>query len=194
MPIRATADEIARYEQMARERGSTVHNANDMVKQREPNVDILKVLATHIITRGAHELAILLFALSAERRIAVTENELESLAIERGGKVTRFNNIPELPYSLPIDISEKEFMSKVIAYAVSRGFLVYHTHDSRRSEPGFPDLIFIRQSRWIVAELKTKGKKPTTAQSKWLKAFGAVCPEVFTWWPDDFKTIKEILK
>lgn len=34
---------------------------------------------------------------------------------------------------------EKDFQQRVINLAESLGYLVYHTHDSRRSQPGFPD-------------------------------------------------------
>ena len=38
-------------------------------------------------------------------------------------------------------MTEKQFQSHIVQYAKMRGWLVYHTHDSRRSEPGFPDLV-----------------------------------------------------
>ena len=36
------------------------------------------------------------------------------------------------------DKSEAEFQAEIIAYALSFGWLVYHTYNSRGSQPGFP--------------------------------------------------------
>lgn len=47
------------------------------------------------------------------------------------------------------------------------GYLCYHTHDSRRSEAGFPDLVLVGR-RLIFSELKREGKDPTPAQQDWL--------------------------
>jgi len=54
------------------------------------------------------------------------------------------------------------------------GWLRYHTHDSRRSEPGFPDLVLIRRDRLLAVEVKRRGGKATEAQKTWLAAFGGV--------------------
>ncbi len=36
--------------------------------------------------------------------------------------------------------AEGDFQAGVVRLAELRGWLVYHTHDSRRSQPEFPDL------------------------------------------------------
>ena len=46
--------------------------------------------------------------------------------------------------------------------------MVYHTYDSRKSEPGFPDLVLVRRGRIIFAELKRRGGQLTGAQGRWL--------------------------
>ena len=61
------------------------------------------------------------------------------------------------PLPLAQHMSEKDWQQAVIDYARLRGYLVYHTHDSRRSEPGFPDLICLRAGRLVVMELKSAG-------------------------------------
>lgn len=57
------------------------------------------------------------------------------------------------------------------------GWLGYHTHDSRRSREGFPDLVLVHPlaGRMIVAELKRqKRSNPTPAQVEWLNGINAV--------------------
>lgn len=71
-------------------------------------------------------------------------------------------------------ISEKDWQEVVVSYALLNKWLVYHTHDSRRSEAGFPDLVMVRGGRCVVAELKREGKAPTQAQREWLEALGKV--------------------
>ncbi len=39
-------------------------------------------------------------------------------------------------------LSEADFMDQVIDLAHLYGWMVYHTYDSRRSAPGYPDLAF----------------------------------------------------
>jgi len=51
---------------------------------------------------------------------------------------------------------------------------IYHTHDSRRSEAGFPDVLAIKGGYLLVAELKAKKGKTSDAQDKWLTAFEGV--------------------
>lgn len=52
----------------------------------------------------------------------------------------------------------------------------YHTHDSRRSEEGFPDVVAINPREGIlwVAELKGLKTKTTPAQLAWLDAWRSV--------------------
>lgn len=88
---------------------------------------------------------------------------------------------------------ESEFQSLVVAEAKTRGWKVYHTFDSRRSEPGFPDLIMIRGRRKIAAELKMSGNKPTAAQLDWLSAFHRAGDEIAVWYPHQWAEIVEAL-
>lgn len=83
-------------------------------------------------------------------------------------------------------VSEKAFMEAVVEYATLRGFLVYHTQDSRHSARGYPDLCLCRPPRIIFAELKTVVGRLTPDQERWLGALGAVpsC-EVHVWRPTD---------
>lgn len=68
-------------------------------------------------------------------------------------------------------ITEKQFMGQVIQLAKLFGWLIYHTHDSRRSVAGFPDLILLRGGRLLVVELKVGKNRATADQQAWLREF-----------------------
>ena len=93
-----------------------------------------------------------------------------------------------------LTVTEKQFQATVIAMAKTCGWMVYHTHDSRKSEPGFPDLTMTRNGRMVYAELKTQSGRTTPEQDAWLAAL-AECDgnEVFVWRPSDFQEITETL-
>jgi hypothetical protein len=66
------------------------------------------------------------------------------------------------------------------------GWLAYHTHDSRSSAAGFPDLCMTRGPEIVFAELKSERGKVTAAQQEWLDALDAVPgTEVYVWRPRD---------
>ena len=90
-------------------------------------------------------------------------------------------------------VTEEEFMRSVVGIAEARGWLVYHTHDSRRSQRGFPDLTLVRGPRIIFAELKTVTGKLRTAQRHWLAALRDTAAEVYVWRPLDMRLVEETL-
>jgi hypothetical protein len=71
-------------------------------------------------------------------------------------------------------VSEGAFQAKVIELATRLGWRLYHTYDSRRSQPGFPDLIGVRGDRMVAIECKREGQKPTAEQWEWLRALAEV--------------------
>ena len=87
-------------------------------------------------------------------------------------------------------MTEKQLQGAVVEYARLGGWLVCHTHDSRRSEPGYPDLCMVRDGRLVFAELKSAKGRTTTAQDDWLEALAEVggCAEVYLWRPDDWSS------
>jgi hypothetical protein len=99
---------------------------------------------------------------------------------------------PPVP-DLEPELSEEEFQSRVIALAKEKGWRVYHTRDSRRSEKGFPDLILLRGEVEIVAELKVPPNKPTSEQREWLAAFQKAGRPTFVFYPTDWNEIKGLL-
>jgi hypothetical protein len=98
-------------------------------------------------------------------------------------------------------LSEREFLQQVRELARLFGWLCYHTHDSRHSEPGFPDLVLVKTSCGdqpgciIFAELKSAAGRLTLAQRMWVQALEQ-CPgvEVHVWRPGDWDTIVERLQ
>jgi hypothetical protein len=91
-------------------------------------------------------------------------------------------------------LTEKQFQALVVSLAKSRGFRVYHTHDSRRSEPGFPDLVIAKPGRMIAAELKVPGGKVSEAQEEWLSLFDSVGLPNAIWYPEQWSEILDTLK
>lgn len=91
-------------------------------------------------------------------------------------------------------VSEREFMEQVRQLAELQGFLIYHTHDSRRSNPGFPDLFCVRNGKALAIELKVGHNRLTTAQEEWLVQLQAVPGiETFIFRPDDWSRLEEVL-
>ncbi len=91
-------------------------------------------------------------------------------------------------------ISHKAFQQQVIEVARAGGFdRIYFTWNSRHSPAGFPDLIMLKGSRMVVAELKTGKDKVRPEQQAWLDAFALVTPGVYVWRPSDSEDIDRIL-
>ena len=84
------------------------------------------------------------------------------------------------------------------------GWLVFHTRDSPRSEPGFPDIVAVKAPWVVFAELKassgkvkaraarsTRRELPT--QADWLASLWG-CPgvETYVWRPEDWELILQV--
>lgn len=91
-----------------------------------------------------------------------------------------------------LTVTEAIFQSWVLGIATWNNWLVYHTHDSRRSEEGFPDLVLVRE-RVVYAELKRPKGKAAPAQVKWIEKLRAAGAEVYLWYPDDLPEVKRVL-
>lgn len=96
--------------------------------------------------------------------------------------------------SLPIDISEADFQAKVIAKAKGNGWEYYHTHDSRRSPEGFPDLVLVRGQSLMFVELKKEKGTVSPEQEKWLKLLAATGAIACVWRPSHWPLICKILE
>ena len=97
----------------------------------------------------------------------------------------------------PNGVCESCFTQQVIDLAKLRGWFVYHTWNSRHSQPGFPDLILIRPEthELLALELKREGKKATEEQELWLALFGDVRDvQSYCWTPSHWRLMEEALK
>lgn len=85
-------------------------------------------------------------------------------------------------------MTEKELLQAVRDLARLRGWLVYHTHDSRRSEPGFPDLVCVhpRTGQLLHVELKTATGRVSVDQQRWLDALRRGGHKAEVWRPCHF--------
>lgn len=86
------------------------------------------------------------------------------------------------------EMSEATLQAQVITAARAVGWLVYHTHDSRRSQPGFPDLVLVhaRQGRVLFRELKAERGRVHPKQREWLEALQAAGQNAAVWRPSDW--------
>ena len=89
--------------------------------------------------------------------------------------------------------SERNWQETVTAAAAALGWSVYHTYDSRRSAPGFPDLVLVRE-RILFAELKTEAGRTTPAQTAWRNAILAAAGEHYVWRPGDWLEVQAVLR
>ena len=67
-------------------------------------------------------------------------------------------------------ISDKELQSTVLDILRWEGWMTYHTFDSRRSNPGFPDVVAVKASRILFIEFKSEKGKIREEQIEWLDA------------------------
>ncbi len=101
------------------------------------------------------------------------------------GKVGKVRPHPQL---------EVPFMEQVIEFLRICGWLCYHTKDSRKSAPGFPDIIALKGKRQLVIETKRVGEEPDEAQERWLRVYVDAGAEVYAWTPDGWPEIERIVK
>jgi hypothetical protein len=87
-------------------------------------------------------------------------------------------------------MSEADLQANVVELVGRLGGMTYHTHDSRRSAAGFPDLVIVfPRTGWLgFAELKSATGKVSPDQRRWLHALLDTPAEVHLWrpanWPD----------
>lgn len=85
-------------------------------------------------------------------------------------------------------MTERQFLDAVRDACRWARLLCYHTHDSRRSEPGFPDLVVVGPSGLLFRELKSERGRLTADQRQWLERLTEAGADASVWrpsaWPD----------
>ena len=94
---------------------------------------------------------------------------------------------------LALRLTEAEFQQKITDRAEALSWLVYHTHDSRRSNAGFPDLFLCRGDRVVAFEVKSEHGRVSDAQNVWLNALGITKVETWLVRPSDWAFIEKVL-
>lgn len=97
--------------------------------------------------------------------------------------------------------SEAVWQAVVVKFLNRYGWLWYHTHNSRHSPSGYPDIAAVQlvtseRPRAIFAELKTNARtsRPTPTQRVWLGRLAAAGLETYLWRPTDETEVEQILR
>lgn len=85
-------------------------------------------------------------------------------------------------------MSEAELQRLVEQACARLGLLCYHTYDSRRSEPGYPDCTIVG-SRIIFRELKSRDGKLSPEQQRWGSRIERAGGDWAVWRPADWSSI-----
>ena len=92
--------------------------------------------------------------------------------------------------ALAAKVRERDFQQQIVQAASFYGWMVYHTYDSRRSQPGFPDLVLCHPGGdFLLVELKTERGRVRPEQQRWLQALSACQIEWHVWRPSQIDSI-----
>lgn len=83
-------------------------------------------------------------------------------------------------------MSEAQLQSSVMQLLDLCGWLAYHTHDSRRSAPGFPDIVAVRAGVVMFVELKTDVGELSVDQRRWVSELEKAGSRVYVWRTSDW--------
>ena len=89
--------------------------------------------------------------------------------------------------------SESDFDARIVQLATRCGWHSYHVYDSRKSNEGWPDRIFVRRPDVFAAELKKQNGIVSDDQQWWIDELRACGWDVRIWRPSDWEEIVERL-
>ena len=99
--------------------------------------------------------------------------------------------------------TEAQFTRQVIKFAALHGWRTAHFRPARTKDgwrtavsgqgKGFPDLVLLKDSRIIIAELKVGYGKCTKEQLNWIFAWERTPAKCFIWRPEDWPLIEKEL-
>ena len=91
-------------------------------------------------------------------------------------------------------MSESDLYEQIREVALLAGWMIYHTHDSRRSYAGFPDVTLCRASTLWFLELKREGGRVTATQKEWIDALQEVAGvRAAVIYPRDLDRLRDLL-
>lgn len=82
-------------------------------------------------------------------------------------------------------MSEEDLMTRIQRICRDLKLLAYHTYDSRKSPPGYPDWHIVGRTASIFRECKTETGRTTEDQDEWIERLRAVGHDVDIWRPRD---------
>jgi len=85
-------------------------------------------------------------------------------------------------------VTERQLLDTIRDACRWARLLCYHTYDSRRSEPGYPDVTVVGPHGVLWRELKTERGRLTTDQRLWLDRLTEAGADADVWRPDDWPT------
>ncbi len=105
--------------------------------------------------------------------------DLDALIAELAAKMPGLtvNGVPvAAPTAAPVDedAEEREFQAAVVKEAKANGWKVFHVHNSRKSERGWPDLAMARGNRLLLWELKTATGTLDAPQETWREVLSGI--------------------
>ena len=91
------------------------------------------------------------------------------------------------------DMTEKELATAIEKLLKFNGWTWYHTYDSRRSNPGFPDYVAVRPGRLLFIELKSPEGRLSPDQVTWIAGLESAGQTVHVWRPSDLTEAADVL-
>ena len=85
-------------------------------------------------------------------------------------------------------VTERMLQASVIKLCELFGIAWYHTHDSRRSNKGWPDLAIVGKRGFITRELKAASGRLTPEQQRWGLMLRTVGVSWDVWRPGDLES------
>jgi hypothetical protein len=90
-------------------------------------------------------------------------------------------------------VNEAQWQTRITDLCDLLGLLWYHTHDSRRSPGGFPDLVIVGNKGIVYTELKAEKGKVSPKQWAWINALEDAGQRCYVWRPDDWEQVQDVL-
>ena len=90
-------------------------------------------------------------------------------------------------------MTEAEFQGWIVRLAIAHGWqreLIYHTHDSSKSQRGFPDLVLVKGRKVRFWELKVKPNTASIAQAEWIDVLRAAGMDAAVLYPEQWEWIQ----